>query len=480
MTAPFIADLSDAQWALSLDGSKPASATLNAIARDVPEGSILIAPLSAVLALDDTFYYAQNRSELTLYSWANPWAVFKGPRLRWTGKQGGTILSMDRSRYCRLQGFVLDDVTGADIALSVDGYVPSGGMGTQCEVERVAISNTQGREQWVGISIAERNHADVMAGRPAGNQEYHTFKRVLIRGKNRRGTGIRIADGNAKQVGIEDWTTLQALAVGIDGMAGLQTFRVNLGDNSVDVIVRDAQDATVLARHNSEGSGQGLVFEGQGTLTIEHGRFAPYATTPGKGYFQFNVASQALIQSNTFDQAPPAGSTLYSNISNRGISFRNNYYGSGGFTLKQLGLDVNVGNWDMEGDGPVLELGLPRDRAATRIASAHADLRGRWDRSVMIGDAKASPIQQIQEATVTLVPSVIAAGKRGELTVTVLGMRPGDFVACGPQRQSGTVTLEEIVAGTDTATFVFLNTGSKSAMPRAGAYRLLLVRTTAT
>ena len=91
------------------------------------------------------------------------------PSFYWAGGAGGTMISLDKCRYCAVRGFLMvpNGTTNANICFDLDGYA-SGHIGSGCMVEDNFCQQTAVNASFVFCRISET---------VISNQEYHHIRR---------------------------------------------------------------------------------------------------------------------------------------------------------------------------------------------------------------------------------------------------------------------------------------------------------------
>src|SRR5208337_2647181 len=95
-------------WGPPNDKSADAQPAIQAAINAVPDGAILYAPVNQTYAINSTITIS-NRNNLQFIT-SSPNMNLTGQRstIQWNGPAGGTVIDLDRARYCTVSGWVIN------------------------------------------------------------------------------------------------------------------------------------------------------------------------------------------------------------------------------------------------------------------------------------------------------------------------------------------------------------------------------------
>lgn len=347
-------------WGPAADNSADAQPTIQAAINQTPDYSTLHAPTGQKYLINSTISIS-DRNDLQLVTESRNLNVTGSSSsllftsFTWNGATGGTMLSLDRSRYCRIKGFVFfADGAGsadADKAIDIDGVSP-GHISTEHFIEDNQIV-APARSTFKGISISDT---------AISNNEFMHLSHNILQGNGRNGVGFYF--GNSSNA---HGHTLFANFAGsfnygiyaVDG--GFNAYgRNTFNDNNIDIKIDSSAYPTLISGAGTENSAKFMyVNTGNSPVTVQHCRIASPGTA-GQGIvqigqyaqwviFEFNDFASISTASYIFDASLATGVKLETR-SNRypNFSFANIFYG---FSLSSArfhsqGCEFNVPSCD--------------------------------------------------------------------------------------------------------------------------------------
>lgn len=302
-------------WGVPNDYSLDATPYIQAAIDSVPDNSIIEAPQHQYYALYDTIrFYRRIGVELitkpgNIAGYSNYLNNLPFSSMQWSGAISGTMISLDRSKQCNIQGwtFLAGGTSGAQTIIDIDGYNP--GISSQHFIRdnHFRLSSLTGA---IGVSISKTaiNNNEFMTLERNSFDNYSVFRSGygLYMGSSSNAHGHILRDNNFAYLnhGIH-------MDNGSFQMEGLNNF----GDNNVDIWINDTAYPTIIRGADSENSYQFAYINAQNNaVLVDSCRMQSSGHTSGEGLIQFGLnARYATVSNNTMTNIATSSGVVFDN-----------------------------------------------------------------------------------------------------------------------------------------------------------------------
>lgn len=337
------------------DWSVDAQPALQAAVNAVPDNSFLMGTTNAKYALATTLTISDRTSLYLVTESANknqdqnggPFSGFK-----WIGSAGGTMLSLDRCRYCKVSGWTFllapTGINNANVGIDIDGY-SAGHISTGNEISNCRIYSAA-NASFVGIRISHT---------ATNNNEDMQLLNNSIQGSNdfpsNNGTGVEVGSANAMNQLISrgSITNCKYGVLMTGGFANIEF--MDMGYNSVDLYLPTNGGTATYERNSSEGSKQ-ILYDNVSSPVIvrDNLRLDSSGQLTATGFFQFGIAAgTVIIEGNSIGNPPGGGFVLDGSAAhNTRLYFRGNRFASGvaytdlGYPSFDPALNTIIDDWN--------------------------------------------------------------------------------------------------------------------------------------
>lgn len=283
---------------------------IQACINSAPDDSEVMFPTGAQMVISSTIN-VNGRYGLKILgeagAFGGPSAFTSAPTFYWNGPGGGTMWSFNRSDNCIMEALTLyttmgypGGTGGANIGISVDKTLPTGGTGTNDDFEHITILSGDANPNFQGIVFAQVSQ---------NNIEHMTVRDSIFYcsypGSSEVGQGIVIGPGgfyNAKKHLYEN-NKFSNCAYGVYLTGGSADILNNKFEFTAVSVYANPMDSIMISGSDAENIGQFFTGPLTSPITMSNNRIAAANPPTGEAsvWITSGGASTLTFQGNIFE-----------------------------------------------------------------------------------------------------------------------------------------------------------------------------------